>query len=113
MGEAHLDHPGEWHWFSGYGPLPVTGPCPHTDCPHNATITIAYGPDFEHYELIICDVDAGCNGRCRGWTREYPVGYAYEHKVPRVLWPDQHLGWLETEVSKSATLGMALTPPIG
>jgi hypothetical protein len=25
MSEAHLDHPGDWYWFHGYGPLPVRG----------------------------------------------------------------------------------------
>lgn len=68
MSEIHLDHPGDLHWFKGYGPLPVIGPCPHHQCRHNAQSTIAWGPDKLRYELVACDVDEHCNGSCRAWT---------------------------------------------
>lgn len=61
-GKAVLDHPGEVSWFSGYGPLPIIGDCDHTDCLHRGTADIAYGPDFDHYELVECS-DCGC----RAW----------------------------------------------
>jgi hypothetical protein len=66
---AYLDHPGELHWFTGHGPATVVGPCPHS-CVHNATSVVAHGPDFEHYELVDCDVRDGCAGRCRGWVAQ-------------------------------------------
>lgn len=68
MAEIHLDHPGEIHWFKGYGPSPVLGACPHSGCPHNAQSVIAWGPDYERYELTQCDVAAHCDGGCRAWT---------------------------------------------
>jgi hypothetical protein len=72
VADAHLDHPGEISWWRDYGPAPVLGPCPHTECEHWSLGTIAYGPDFEHYELVTCDVRDGCAGQCRAWTVEYP-----------------------------------------
>lgn len=74
MAEVHLDHPGDWFWFGGK-PAPVVGPCPHTNCPHDRTRGLAYGPDYEHYVLDECVVreDAGgCGGQCRGWFAEWP-----------------------------------------
>lgn len=73
MAEAHLDHPGEISWFSGYGPAPVIGPCPHTTCPHNMGGNIAWGPDMAHYTLDQCDVADGCNGHCRAWHTDRSV----------------------------------------
>lgn len=102
MSGAHLDHPGEVHWFHGYGPLPVVGPCPHTNCPHNGTSVIAWGPDYEHYELVTCDVDAedgGCAEQCRGWWTEYPIGEANQRGIPRYQPPRE---WLN--VPMEATL---------
>lgn len=75
MAEAHLDHPGEMRWFPGKGPVPVLGPCPHSDCSHNAAGCVAYGPDYDHYVLDECQVpaeDGGCGGTCRAWMAEYP-----------------------------------------
>lgn len=97
MSEAHLDHPGDWRWFSGHGPRPVKGPCPHVDCGHSDVRAIAYGPDFDHYVLDECHTEAGCNGRCRGWTAEYPPDVASELGLPRFRFPENHLGWLEVE----------------
>lgn len=71
MAEAHLDHPGEIHWFKGEGPAPVIGPCPHTDCRHLGQSVIAWGPTLDRYELVECGIagDAhGCAGRCRAWV---------------------------------------------
>lgn len=97
MGEVHLDHPGEWSWFSCYGPLPIRGPCPHYDCPHDFMRDIAYGPDYDHYTLVQCDVPDGCNGLCRGWVKEYPIFIAYQLGIPRITWPDKYLGWWEMD----------------
>lgn len=66
MSDVHLDHPGEMHWFSGYGPAPVLGECPHLGCEHRGTSVIAWGPDLEHYELAECDMD--CDSTCRAWV---------------------------------------------
>jgi hypothetical protein len=75
MAEAHLDHPGEIHWFSSYGPLPVIGSCPHSDCKHLGTGVVAWGPSMERYELVACgsispgDEAAGdCAQHCRAWV---------------------------------------------
>ena len=68
MAEPHLDHPGDYHWFHGYGPREVIGPCPHLACPHNAQSVVAWGPDMTRYELMDCDVDDGCAGNCRAWV---------------------------------------------
>lgn len=75
MAEAHLDHPGEITWFVGHGPAPILGDCPHVGCEHRDTRVIADGPDFEHYELVICTEqgDGKCAGACRGWHAEYPL----------------------------------------
>ena len=70
MTEAHLDHPGEISWWSGYGPAPVVGPCPHTNCPHLDSACVAYGPDWKHYTLERCVMPDGCNGNCRAWHDE-------------------------------------------
>lgn len=71
MAEAHLDHPGEVRWFKGHGPAPVLGPCPHTDCPHESTAAVAYGPDHAHYVLDAGVEPDGCDGTCRGWFGEW------------------------------------------
>jgi hypothetical protein len=36
--------------------------------------TIAEGPDFDHYTLVVCAVNGpgGCNHECRAWTVEHP-----------------------------------------
>jgi hypothetical protein len=68
VAEPHLDHPGDFHWFSGYGPSLVVGPCPHGDCKHWGKSVIAWGPDYQRYELVTCDDDEGCNGYCRAWS---------------------------------------------
>lgn len=68
MAEPHLDHPGEFNWLKGHGPLPVLGPCPHTECCHDEQSVIAWGPDYVHYELVTCDVDDQCDGGCRAWS---------------------------------------------
>jgi hypothetical protein len=72
--EAHVDNPGEIAWFVGHGPATVVGPCPHADCPHTATGVVAWGPDLERYELVVCDVDDGCAGTCRGWVAQEQEG---------------------------------------
>ncbi|MBM3315842.1 hypothetical protein FJY71_08425 [candidate division WOR-3 bacterium] len=76
MAEAHLDHPGEITWWVGHGPAPILGDCPHTGCEHRDTSTVAWGPDFEHYELVNCmeQGEGKCGGACRGWYAEYPRG---------------------------------------
>lgn len=61
-----VDVPGGVKFFEGHGPAPVLGPCPH-DCEHRHQTVIAWGPDWERYELIECD--QVCAGRCRGWKR--------------------------------------------
>jgi hypothetical protein len=66
---AYVDRPGEAHWFAGHGPARLIGPCPH-DCRHHATSVVAWGPDLDHYELVVCDVTDGCDGRCRGWVAQ-------------------------------------------
>lgn len=97
MSEAHLDHPGDWTWFAGYGPRKVKGPCPHTDCDHTSMVAVADGPDFDHYELEECRVAEGCNGHCRGWLAEYPADEAHKAGRPQFVFPEHHLGWLEVE----------------
>lgn len=74
MSETHLDHPGEISWFKGQGPAKTLGPCQHSNCEHEIGGVIAWGPNFEHYSLIECRVKDGCNGKCRGWSTEYPYG---------------------------------------
>lgn len=75
--EAHVDHPGEVSWYVGHGPATTLGPCPHSTCPHLGWTTVAWGPDLERYELVVCDDGAlqdplggGCDGQCRGWVRQ-------------------------------------------
>ena len=72
MAEANLDHPGEIHWFKGETPLPVLGPCPHTDCKHLGQGVIAWGPTYERYELVECGIAGGdgCGAQCRAWSDE-------------------------------------------
>lgn len=70
--DVALDHPGEISWFKSDPQEEFrkpAGPCPHGACPHNAQSTVAWGPDFERYELVVCDVDGpqGCASMCRGW----------------------------------------------
>jgi hypothetical protein len=70
VAEAHLDHPGEIHWFKGERPLPVLGPCPH-DCKHLGQGVIAWGPTLERYELVECGISSdteGCAASCRAWV---------------------------------------------
>lgn len=85
MAEPHLDNPGDVRWFAGYGPADVVGPCPHGDCAHNALSDIAWGPDFDHYALVTCDVADGCDGYCRGWVAEYPHGEGPKHRLGQLL----------------------------
>lgn len=73
--EAHLDHPGEVSWFVGHGPAPILGPCPHTECGHRSTSVVAWGPDLERYELVVCDDSTGCDGACRGWLAQPHEGH--------------------------------------
>lgn len=61
-----IDIPGGVKFFEGRGPAPVLGPCPH-DCEHRCRTVIAWGPDWDRYELLRCD--GGCDGQCRGWKR--------------------------------------------
>jgi hypothetical protein len=75
--EAHLDHPGEIHWFKSHGPAPVLGPCTHTECRHNGQGVIAWGPSYERYELVACgsidpadESDSDCAMHCRAWVDE-------------------------------------------
>lgn len=74
MAEAHLDHPGEIHWFKDEIPLPVLGPCPHSQCKHLGQGVIAWGPSMERYELVECgsldpdaESDEDCATHCRAW----------------------------------------------
>lgn len=74
-----IDHPDEVvHWFACYPQAqrerPVIGDCPH-ECEHRAYSVVAYGPNLEHYELVVCD-DDGCAGNCRAWlaTDDNPRG---------------------------------------
>lgn len=75
MAEAHLDHPGEIHWFKGERPAPVVGPCPHAKCKHLGQGVIAWGPSLERYELVECgsiersdESDSDCATTCRAWA---------------------------------------------
>jgi hypothetical protein len=75
VAEAHLDHPGEIHWFKGYEPGRVAGPCVHAECSHLGQGVIAWGPSMERYELVTCgSIDAAdesprdCASRCRAWS---------------------------------------------
>ncbi len=75
MAEPHLDHPGEISWFKRYGPAPVLGPCPHTNCGHWGTSVVAHGPSMDRYELVDCgSLDRGdesptdCASTCRAWS---------------------------------------------
>jgi hypothetical protein len=75
MAEAHLDHPGDIHWFKSHGPAPVLGPCPHTACKHLGQGVIAWGPSMERYELVACgsinptdQADDDCAMHCRAWV---------------------------------------------
>jgi len=75
MAEVHVDHPGEVTWFKSYGPLPVLGPCPHTDCRHLGTGVIAHGPSEERYTLVACggvdpsdESPTDCAMTCRAWS---------------------------------------------
>ena len=72
-GKIHVDKPGEIKWFAGYGPRAVIGPCPHIGCRHHAQAVIAWGPDYERYELVECNVSEHCAGRCRAWTDGGPI----------------------------------------
>lgn len=50
----YIDVPeGQVHWFTPWKPGADGGPCDH-DCVHPAVMIIAWGPDFEHYELGKC-----------------------------------------------------------
>ena len=64
-----VDVPGGVRFSAGHGPAPVLGPCPHDDCRHHAQSVIAWGPNWDRYEMLACDVDDGCAGGCRGWKR--------------------------------------------
>lgn len=70
MTEAHLDNPGEIHWFKGERSLPILGLCPHANCKHLGQGVIAWGPTFARYELVECGVKGGegCGSACRAWV---------------------------------------------
>lgn len=75
MAEPHLDHPGQISWFKGHGPLPVLGPCPHTNCQHWGQGVIAWGPSMDRYELVACgsidpadEAPGDCAMTCRAWV---------------------------------------------
>lgn len=72
-GKIHVDAPGVIRWFAGHHPLPIVGLCPHTACTHHAQGVVAWGPDYQRYELVECDVTDGCAGRCRAWTDGGPT----------------------------------------
>jgi hypothetical protein len=65
-GKAVLDNPGEVSWFHGHGPKKPIGDCDHV-CRHLSTSVIAYGPDFDHYELVEC-----YDCKCRSWIPDSP-----------------------------------------
>jgi hypothetical protein len=72
VAEVHLDHPGEITWFAGRSHAPITGLCSHT-CPHHGQAVVAWGPSYDRYELVECQVKLnehpdGCGGRCRAWA---------------------------------------------
>lgn len=74
MAEVHVDRPGEIGWFKSHGPLPIAGPCPHTECAHLGTGVIAWGPSEDRYELVECgsinvpEASDDCGTRCRAWV---------------------------------------------
>lgn len=79
---VHISFPDEpIHWFAGElaagreKDRHPAGPCPHT-CTHQMQSVVAWGPNFEHYELVRCDDAEGCAGMCRGWqpTDGNPIG---------------------------------------
>lgn len=70
MAEAHVDRPGEVTWWSGFGPEPIGGPCPHL-CVHEQQRIVAWGPSYERYELVACMDAIGCGGLCRAWTDQF------------------------------------------
>ena len=83
MSFIHIDHPGEViHWFRSHPESEQerrpAGECPHA-CRHLATAVVGWGPDLEHYELVIC-TDDGCQGNCRGWCAAPAV------VVPLTIW---------------------------
>jgi hypothetical protein len=74
------------HWFKGYGPIALGGPCSH-DCKHRSMSNIAWGPDKAHYTLNECN-DCGC----RAWDAVYlPDGSL----KPKSLRPQSDLDWME------------------
>ena len=87
MTEVHLDHPGDISWFPRHGPAKVIGPCVH-ECDHSLPADIAWGPDYDHYTLVECQVPDGCAGQCRAWFPEHPNG--------RWRMPDN---WITVEVT--------------
>lgn len=82
MAGTMVDIPGRIRFFSGHGPAPVLGICPHRLCAHRSLTVIAWGPDRAHYELVRCDDRDGCAGRCRGW-----------HDVPEGARHGRFRGW--------------------
>lgn len=104
MAEVHLDHPGEITWFKSHGPAAVLGDCPHTDCAHDMVGVIAWGPDYDHYVLVRCLVENGCNRQCRAWQAEYPPQMI--HRDPSLpsyrLGKFQHVDVPLTEVASAA-----------
>jgi hypothetical protein len=74
VAEAHVDQdmigePIRWYRseLDGEALRKPVGPCPHTDCRHWGQSVVAWGGDFEHYELVVCDDAPGCAG---GWSSE-------------------------------------------
>ena len=95
MADIQLDHPGDWHWFHGYGPLPVIGDCPHTTCRHLGTSTIAVSPRLDRYELQECDMSAeegGCAGQCRTWVPASQIERYDPDTWPLLPWKQVHHG---------------------
>lgn len=75
MAEAYLDHPGEITWFKGKGPLPVLGPCQHSECRHLGQNVIGWGPSVERYVIVACgsidpadESPSDCAMTCRAWS---------------------------------------------
>lgn len=83
-----ISHPGETTWYRHYGPLPEIGPCPHR-CPHTLTKPIAWGPDFDHFELVQCVVEQGCAAQCRAWHPHYPRATRITRPLPT--------GWVQVQ----------------
>ena len=98
--EVALDHPGEISWFKSdpeEQDRHAVGPCPHAECEHHGQSVVAWGPDFDHYELVVCDDSGpgGCAGWCRGWRATDDndhggtLGGKYWHQTPEFMLTDK------------------------